>query len=257
VLRHPRFAGSHALQDAIGMPIASAEAALHDLNGDVVLNLSLASLDARSRYTYAELVASGLRDAIQRAIDAPPQLPEGFSPLEVAFSPGRADLTESGERQLAALADLLEYRTGLIAVLGTAISRADQRWFAEQALTAELGERSGFFDVLRVIGIQGARDRIHEALSERAIGEPGLLDEDDEELLDELIAEAPPVRPDRLVALGDWRLARVRDHLLDYHRIPRERVVSGRSERHQGFGGPTVDVELRVGARFDTDRSVP
>jgi hypothetical protein len=250
-LRDPRFAdAASALDDAAGMPVARAVELLRDPEGDVVLRLPLSSASLASGGRIAQAISSGVRSSIRSAVEY------SYIPVEVTFVPGRPQLTESSAQQLVSVGQLLESRSSLMAEIQAGTTRGDQRWLAEQSLSEGLREGGGgFMGVLRSLGVRDERQRIREALIARANGGPGPLDAEDEAVLERLLAEAPPVGPERLAALADARLATVRDHLVNRHYIERGRVITDRSQL-EGAVVPIVRIEFRVGRPADIEPSV-
>lgn len=244
-LQDPRVAGDEAvLRQTLGMSPDAAFAALRDRDGDVTLRLPLASSAADPR-PIADVIALAVRDAVTRARQAP--LPE--APLQIVFAPGRAELSVQGVRQIASIAELLSARRDASVELIGSWSTADRRWLAEQELVGDLVEPGGFMGVLRALGVRGQTERIREALEERGAGRPGRLDQDDEETVDRLIAEGPPIADDRLVALAEARLARVATVLADQG-VPRTRVLTASTIGRETAAPPVVRARIALDARL-------
>lgn len=249
-LRDPTLTGSEtALQDAIGMAVPSALALLRDQDGDVTVQLALASARADSRDTYAESVAAGVREAMRRADEAARTAAAArLPPLHLRFRPGQVELNTPAMEELARVAELLGEHPDLLVELAAETSYEDRRWLAEQALQGELQASGGFMNVLRALGMRDARDRIRSALAARAHGAPGPLDRDDEALLARLVAEAPPIDDAQLVALGDTRLTRVTNHLADRYGIGGERVVVHGGAAASLASSAAVRVQVSIGS---------
>lgn len=231
VLDAPALDDVDSLQRALGMPLADALRQLRDEDGRVTVRMALATPRGDGA-SYVERAAAGMRDALARR--ARSAEPESFSAVTVLFSPGRAELTDTARRELAALADLLDRRGDVVVELSADTSRADQRWLAEQALGGMLEEKKGIGGLLRTLGIGRDRERIRKALAARARGEAGVLGADDQELLEELLAEAPPVSENRLADLRQARLQAVVAHLSAAGDIAGERLVVRRDATRGG-----------------------
>jgi len=245
-LHEPRLGGGEAeLRQALGMPVEVALAALRDADGDVTFQLPLSSPGDDGGRPLADVVAGAVRDAVARARQAP--LPE--APIQIAFSPGRAELSTPAARQLASLAELLAARRDVVVELSGAISSADRRWLAEQVLATELDEPAGFMRVLRAIGVRDQQERIRNALEERSAGKAGQLDADDEAALAELVAEGPPIADDRLAALVATRLTRVASALADQHGVAAARVVVAQPSVRETAAPPAVRARISVDPR--------
>jgi hypothetical protein len=239
-VREPTLAGdTAALQATLGRSVESALAALRDPNGDVTFQVALAAAAPGEARTLPATVAQAVRDAI-----------DGAAPFRIAFVPGRADPTVHGARQITAIAEVLETRANLVVQLAAPVSNDDRRWLAEQALAAELEPAGGFKGVLRTFGIRDSRERIRRALQERAQGEPGQLDDDDQEELDDLLARRPPVDPGRLEALAAARVARITTELGAQYAIAPTRVVVTAAKPEDGAAPPAVRGRIGVESRI-------
>jgi len=244
-LRDARMTGDDVqLRQALGMAPEAALAALRDIDGDVTVRLSMSSTSAAESPPLADLVAGALRTAIARTR----QMPLPAAPIEIAFAPGRAELSVQGARQLASIVEILVARPDALVELSGAPSSADRRWLAEQELVVDLDEPSGLMSVLRVLGIRDQRERIRNALEERGAGRPGRLDTDDEAVVTELIAEGPPISADRLAALAAARLAGVADRLAE-DAVARARVRIVAPSARETPAAPAVRARIGVDTR--------
>jgi hypothetical protein len=249
-LLEPALGGDAAiLERSIGMPPATAFAALHERHGDVSLQLPLGSPGWAGGRALNDMVASAVLEALARPRLAP--LPEG--PLHVAFAAGRAEPSPQAAPQLAAIAEILSARPNVSIELRAAISRADRRWLAEQALAAEQAgesdEPGGIRGWLRAFGFRDQRSRIRDALAARGAGEPGRLDPDDEEVLGALVAAAPPIADDRLASLAAARSMRVASLLADRYGVTASRVVVAEATAQEGAAATEVDARFVVRAQ--------
>lgn len=253
-LRGPVLAGSAAaLERDLGMSIPTALALLRDEHGDVALQIALASTRADAQDGYATQIASGIRDAIRRSGDVPQVTASQASPslpnITVSFAAGQAELSSTAMAEIASVAALLRSRPGLTVELDAATSADDRRWLAEQSLRHDIADNGGFRTFLRAIGMRDARDRIGTALAARARGAPGYLDRQDEALLAQLVAQAPPVEDSQLGDLRTARLTRVMAHLVERHGITGRRVVI-----HDGApSNPTVHAAVRLRVALGPD----
>jgi Domain of Unknown Function (DUF748) len=247
-LQEPVLNGSDtALQQAIGMAVPSALELLRDQSGEVTLQLALASPVADGGDSYAERVATGVRAALRGAAEETRAATAvNMAPLQVRFRPGQVELTAAALEGLARIAELVGSHPDLVVELAAETSFSDRRWLAEQALYEQLGDSGGFRSVLRAFGMHDARDRIRSALAARARGAPGVLERDDEVVLTQLLAEAPPIDDAQLVALGETRLARIVGHLADRYGLTDGRVVVHGVARQNTPGHPAVRLQVSL-----------
>jgi hypothetical protein len=245
-MREPTVAGdTAALQQALGMPLETALAALRDQNGDVTLHLALAAPGPSNTRAFPDAVARAVRDAVARGDEG--LVPD--KPLRIAFAPGRAELTVGGAQQITAIAKILDARPNLVVELVAPTSTDDRRWLAVRALADDLEPEGGFKGVLRVFGIRDQRERIRRALEARAEGRPGRLDTDDEVALQDMLAQRPPVDAGRLAALAAARVTRVSTELANRHGIVAARVVVAVAGADDGTAPPGVRGRIEVDPR--------
>ena len=249
-----------SLQQAIGMPVSSALGRLRDQNGDVRMQVALASpRDGRDSYT--NQVAAGVLESINRAAEearvAAMERAAAAASVTVLFQPGQVEPTTSAMQQLDPLIQLLNTHTELVVALTSEASETDRRWLAEQALYEKLDDSGGFVVVLRAFGIRGDRERIRTALAARAGGAPGVLDQSAEALLTRLLAEAPPVDDGQLAALREARLARVASYLAGRHGIADTRIVVRTGDPREGAALSAVRAQLMIGAKPAVDMPAP
>jgi hypothetical protein len=242
------------------MPVSSALGRLRDQNGDVRVQVALASL-RDGRDSYANQVAAGVLESINRAAEearvAAMERAAAAASVTVLFQPGQVEPTTSAMRQLDPLIQLLNTHTELVVALTSEASETDRRWLAEQALYEKLDDSGGFVVVLRAFGIRGDRERIRTALAARAGGAPGVLDQSDEALLTRLLAEAPPVDDGQLAALREARLARVASYLAGRHGIADKRIVVHTGDPREGAALSAVRAQLMIGAKPAVDVPAP
>ena len=237
-LLDPTLAGDEAmLAQSLGMTPESAFAALRERHGEISLQIPLASSGSTAVLALNETVATAVREALAR--------PRLSPPIQVGFLAGRAELGPPGERQLVAIAEVLAARPDVVVELHGTTSRADRRWFAEQAVAAEeIEEPRGLQGWLRIVGVRDQRTRIRDALEARGEGRPGRLDSADEAALDELIDALPPVSDDRLAALAAARSALVANLLKARRDDIAVRVVVAEPTASQGIAAPVVDARF-------------
>ncbi|MEW6271557.1 MAG: DUF748 domain-containing protein, partial [Thermodesulfobacteriota bacterium] len=244
-LHEPDVAGDEAvLRRSLGMPVEDALAALRDADGDVTLRLALGSRgDGRD---VPAMVANAVRAAVARARLAP--IPE--EPFEIAFPPGSDELGMRAAQELGEIAYVLATRRDAVVELNGVVSHDDRRWLAEQHAARYLDEPDGFLGVLRALGVRDRNTRIREALAARRAGRPGRLSPDDEEVLRELVASAPPIDEHRLAALAAARLTRVANELAGRHGVSPARIVVNDPRTLESAAPPSVH------ARIDLDASL-
>jgi len=241
-----------SLQQALGMPVDAAFARLRDQNGDVALQVTLASPLGDGRGSYGDQVASGVRESMARAAAAArlaaAQRAATSASATIPFPPGQVEPLLSAMQQIDPLVAILHMHPDLVVALTAETSEADRRWLAEQALSATFDDGGGVVGVLRALGIRSERERIRAALAARARGAPGFLDEKDEAALTRLLAEAPPVDRAQLVAMREARLTRVLRYLADRHGVATTRIVVRHDASHEGAAQAVVRAQLMIGA---------
>jgi hypothetical protein len=252
-LRAPVFIDPDAsLEQALGMPVASALARLRDQSGDVALQVALASSGGDGPGSYKEQVAAGVRETMRRVAQAAAERAATAS-ATVLFQPGQVEPTPAALRQLDPVLQLLTTHPDLVMTLTPETSARDRRWLAEQALAATLDDRGGVATVLRALGVRTARERIRTALAARAHGAPGELDEEDEAELARMVAEGPPLDNARLAELRTARLTRVLRYLADHHRVSSGRVVVRNVASAQDATAAVVRAQLMMGAKTSAE----
>jgi len=275
-LRDPRFLGSiGALEDAMGRTMSRALSELRDGEGNVTLRIPLSSSDAARPAALVQAIAKAAREEIRRIALEPPRPPveapdpdEGqaaaprpapqavprpaatpvrrraeVSRMEVVFPAGRSDLNALAVEQVSGVAKTLLSRPELLVQLAATVTAEDRRWLAEQSLAQDLARPDALRGVLRAFGVGAARERIRAALAARGQGLPGLLSAEDEEELQEYVAERPPVGPAEIQALREARSSRVANRLSDYHGISRRRIEVERGDASSG-GVPAVRLSV-------------
>ena len=244
-LLDPTLGGDEeVLERSLGMTPAAAFAALRERHGDVSLQLPLAS----AAWTGGRGLNDAVAGAVLQALAAPRLAPLPEAPLPVAFAAGRAELGPDAARQLAAIAGVLAARPDVLVELQGAISRADRRWLAEQAVAAEQAEvpdeTNGFKRFFRAVGFRDQRTRIRDALAARAAGEPGRLDPEDEAALGALVAAEPPIADDRLASLAAARSALVANQLADRRGVIAMMIVVGEPAARESAAPPVVEARF-------------
>lgn len=241
--------GARAISVA-GMPLDLALALLRDPKGDIALPVPLEYGEQGTSAGVGAILAGAVRAAITGAVTSPIKalgvlLPEGgaaeisFAPI--SFSPGEAALPPDAAGKLAPLASLLIQRPGLgLALVGHA-GPADRLALAEQILIERVAADRGL-PALQDAGFF-ARRRVQGALAERARGEPGALEPEDEALLARY-RQATEVPPERYTELARRRAEAVRDALAGAHALAPGRFIA---EAGGAPAAPEVVPELRAG----------
>lgn len=228
--------GDALFQQQFGIPLTVALALLRDLDGDIVLDVPLERDPEGTRVGLGSIVAGALRQALLGALASPLKMASslfgggagaGTTPARIGFLPGRDVLAPEADEQLDGVGQLLASRPGLALRLGAAPAPADVRWLAERDVAAELATPRGVLTAIGDIRERGTRQRVAAALAARASGQEGALEPEDAEALDRWVAERPAIAPERLTALAEARVARVRAVLSQRHGIPEARVVPG------------------------------
>ncbi len=246
-------AGDSLFKEQFGIPLSMALALLRDLNGDIKLQVPVAGDEAGMQVGYRSIIGGALRSALVGALASPLKLVGAVfsgdkvqaAPEPITFRLGRTELTDDGAKQIAQIAKFLADRPAMGIAIGTAPTAADARWLHEHEVVKELGAPPGVFGRLRNLVGRGRRERIRQALAERAEGNPGSLDPDDQKALDEWLAEKPQPTPERLRALAQDRLAAVERALRDTHGVGPGRIVRRAAPAAIADDPvPTVDIEL-------------
>jgi hypothetical protein len=246
-------AGDSLFKEQFGIPLSMALALLRDPRGDITLDIPVEGDERGTRVGYLAIVAGALRRALLNALASPLKLVGAVfsgdkvqaAPAPIAFRTGQAMLTDEGDAQVGQLGKFLASRPGMGVALETAPTKDDVRWLYEHDLLEELGAPQGIFGTLRNLTRRGVRDRITQALAARAEGKAGELDPEDQQTLDEWLAERPPPTADRIHTLADARLDRVEHALREVHRIDGARIVRRDPPADPIDASPaTVEIEL-------------
>jgi hypothetical protein len=205
------------------------------------------------RVGYRTIIAGALRQALMGAITSPLKLVGSvFSggkpqpPEPIGFRLGRVELTDDGAKQVGQVAKFLADRPAMGVALETAPTAADARWLHEHQVVEELGAPPGVFGRVRNLIQRGRRDRIRQALDERAEGKPRELGPDDQKVLDEWLSKKPKPTPKELHALAEARLALVERTLREEHGVAAGRIVRRDvpDAAPEDTDGPVADIEL-------------
>lgn len=206
----------------LGMSLTSAFKLLRDQNGDVRVRVPrLDGLDVG--------FDAAVYDAIRGAHEAPSS-GGALTPTTIGFAPGQAAISPASRARLRSMARLVRSHPSLRIELAAPASLQDRRWFAERALLKRLDDRGGLMGALRLLGATDEKERIRRALQARLEGKPWYLEAHEEEMLDELLAEEPPVSVDELRRLAANRLSAVEKLFLE------EGISYGRLQRRQISG---------------------
>jgi hypothetical protein len=207
-----------ALDQSLGMSSATAFATLRERQGQVSLQLPLASSPLGGALALNDTVAGAMREALARPRLAPA--------IQVAFATGRTELDPSATQKLASVAETLAQNPDVVVELRGTSSRKDRRWMAEQTVAAEQPEEpGGIRGWFRSVVLRDRETRIRDALAARGAGRPGRLDADDEYALGELVAAVPPIADERLLKLASTRADLIASMLADKYGVALARVV--------------------------------
>jgi hypothetical protein len=257
-------AGGSLFKEQFGIPLSMALALLRDLQGDITLDIPVEGDEQGMRVGYLTVVAGALRRALVNALASPLKLVGAVfsgdkvqaAPAPIEFRAGQAALAADGETQVGNLGKFLASRPAMGVALDTAPTKADARWLHEHDLLEELGAPQGVFGTLRNLTRRGVRDRITQALAERAEGKQGALDADDQQTLEEWLGERPPPTADRLHALAVARLERVEHGLRDANGIDGGRIVR-RDPPDEPTDADPATVEIELGTVADLTAPPP
>lgn len=246
-------AGDSLFKEQFGIPLSMALALLRDLHGDIKLDIPVEGDEQGMRIGYLTIVAGALRRALVGALTSPLKLVGAVfsgdkvqaAPAPIGFRTGQATLTHEGGKQVEQLGKFLAERPAMGVALQSAPIATDARALHEQDLLAELGAPQGVVGRLRTLTSRGARDRITQALAARAEGKAGELSPDDQQTLDEWLAERPAPTPKRVDELARSRLTRVEEALRQQHGIDAARIVRrDPPPEPSDTTPPTVEIEL-------------
>jgi Domain of Unknown Function (DUF748) len=245
--------GDTLFEQQFGIPITVALALLKDLQGNIGLDVPVATDDKGIQVGVSSVIGQALRKALIGAIASPLKLlgaafggggGEGLAPTPIAFRAGRAEPTPEGDKQVEMLAGLLASRPGIGLTFSAAPSATDVRWLSEQALREELAAPQGVFGAVKNLPERGARERVRAALEARAHDEKGELTGEDAEALERWLAERPPPGEKRLRKLSGDRLARLRTLLQERFGIGAGRVALRDPSAEVIEGAPAVRFDI-------------
>ncbi len=245
--------GESLFKEQFGIPLSMALALLRDLQGDIKLDIPVEGDEQGMRIGYMAIIASALKQALLGAIASPLKLVGAIfsgdkvqaAPAPITFRTGQVVLTGDGDKQVGQLGKFLAERPAMGVALETAPTKADARWLHEHDLLEELGAPQGVFGSVRNLTRRGVRDRITQALAARAEDKPGELDAEDQQTLEEWLAERPAPTPERVRDLAESRLARVEEALRQKHGIDGSRLVRRDLPAEPADAEPpTVEIEL-------------
>lgn len=206
----------------LGMPLSAAFKLLRDRNGDIRVRVPrLDGLD--QEFDLAVL------DAIQTAHEAPGS-GGALAPTTIGFRPGQSELSPNAHSRLRSIARTVASFPNLRIELAAPASLQDRRWFKEKAVLENLDDRGGLMGALRLLGATDEKERIRRALQARVRGRSWYLEPHEEEVLQELLADAPPVSQAQIEDLARRRLATVEKLFLQ------ERIPYGRLSRREISG---------------------
>jgi hypothetical protein len=245
--------GQQLVLEQLGIPLTVAIALLRDWKGNIDLTVPVKVDEKGAAIDFGTIVSGALVRALVGTLTSPLKivgavLPIGgggaqsLAPRPIAFRPGLSSLDAAGEDQVKQLAAFLAGRPGLGVTLAAPATAKDLRALREQALLETLGPRKGVIGTIRNVG---ARGRIVDALTARASGEEGPLDDDDAKALDEYLAEVPPPSAETVAKLADARLGLVEKMLREQYGIGAGQIARAQpGSGEPAEGDPSVRVEL-------------
>ena len=231
-----------------------ALALMRDQNGDIALNVPVAVSPEKTNVDFGSIILSALGTALKGAITSPLKLLgavtgsgkgkiKSIAPAPIGFVAGRADLTVEGVQGAKRLAEFLQSRPALAVELSTSVTPEDVRRLLEQALLDELGKQGFFKSMLSFAGLS-KRDEIRAALEARAQGKPGELSPEDEQVLEQWLAERPAPSPQVLKDLAQRRLAAAEEALRGDANVGPKQVVLDEPAAEVAEGKPEVQIGL-------------
>jgi hypothetical protein len=245
--------GEAGFQQQYGVPLSVALALLRDLNGNIVLGVPLSGDDQGMKVGLLTVVRSALQGAIVNALASPLKLlgavfrgkggRRAAAPEPIRFVPGRAELLPEVAEQVDHLGELLASRPSVKVTLETSITTSDLRGLREQGLLEEW-QGEGWLERLGAFTQGGSRRRVRDALENRVKGEVSELSPEDEEALQQWLAERQEPAPERLRALGQARLQQVLERLHEEGDIDSARVELREPVLASDAGTPEVRVSL-------------
>ena len=248
-------AGESGFQQRFGIPLEMALALMRDQNGDIALNVPVDISPEKTNVDFGSIIFSALGTALKGAITSPLKLLgavtgggkgkiKSIAPAPIGFVAGRADLTVEGAQGAQRLAEFLQSRPALAVELSTSVTPEDVRRLREQALLDELGKQGFFKSVLSFAGLS-KRDEIRKALEARAQGKPGELSAQDEQVLEQWLAERPAPSPPALKDLAQRRLAAAEEVLHGDAKLGSNQLVLAEPTAEVAEGKPEVQIGLR------------
>jgi len=245
--------GDSLVKEQLGLPLPMLLALLRDPTGKISLDVPIATDAAGTSVGIGTLLAGALRQALVGALASPLKLAgavfqngkvQAIAPPHIPFGAGRDEIPSESETLLSQLAAFVGSRPGLGVTLHTDATERDRRWLAEQGLRAALGEPQGVFGRIRNLTQGGRRDRIAAALDARARDDVGELAAEDAAVLEQWLAERPPVEPARLQALGQSRLEHIRDLLVSRHAVAASQITLQPVPADLAETDPSVRIDL-------------
>lgn len=236
-----------------GIPLDVALALLRDPAGDIALSVPVTVDEQGARTGIGTIVAGALRQALLGALTSPLKMlgalgsgvggllggGDGPAIRPIASEPGRAAPAEGAHERFEGLAKLLGERPQLALRLRGRTGDADRPLVAQRILAERIESGEGLPEIPDGAGFF-ARRRIENALRERAAGEPGELDPEDEALLARYVA-AVDVPEERLAELARARAEALREEIVREAGVDGARLLVGAPAAP---GDPGVVLEL-------------
>jgi hypothetical protein len=236
-----------------GVPLDVALALLRDPAGDISLSVPVTVDEQGTRTGIGTIVAGALRQALVGALTSPLKMlgslgsgvggllggGDGPAIQPIASEPGRAAPADGAQERFEGLAKLLGERPQLALRLRGRTGDADRPLVAQRILAERIESGEGLPEIPDGAGFF-ARRRIENALRERAAGEPGELDPEDEALLARYVA-AVDVPEERLAELARARAEALREEIAREAGVDGARLLVGTPAPP---GDPGVVLEL-------------
>jgi hypothetical protein len=245
--------GQQLVLEQLGIPLTVAIALLRDWKGNIDLTVPVKVDEKGTAVAFGTVISGALLQALIGTLTSPLKIVGAVLPLggggaqslvpkPVGFHAGISAIDSAGQDQVKQLAAFLAGRPGLGVTLSSPATAADIRALHEQALLAQLGPRKGAIASIRNVG---ARGRIIDALTARAAGEEGKLDEDDAKALDGYLEDVPKPSAETIKKLDDARLDVVEKSLREQYGIPANQIARANPPPAEpAEGDPSVRVEL-------------
>jgi hypothetical protein len=215
-----------------GVSLDLALALLREPDGDIDLGFDVDWIGNVIRVNLGDLVTDALQEALTGALAAPLKFAGAFMPggkaaatfEPIAMEPGSSEIGKHQRKRIEALADLLVKRPSLGLKVDAQITPTDRNAIATQLLSESVVSNNPLPDLTVPARIEGRsvdegsprlyKRRIAHALRERAEGDRGKLDAEDEARLDAYV-EMQHVPEPRMQSLRSERIEVVREAFVE------------------------------------------